>query len=157
MQNNKQHSYGFAFCWFCTSFYQAEPSSIFWLWYLNNYSGKTRMFDWFFPFSRLNNLKSDVGAYLADLNLVNSEDTGLVLSLPSDKIPNNLSLTLAGDSLAYTQTTVANLMLVGAGNKLIFFCFLVLNIFIFSPNYFFKSCNDHIKQNEFSKKKRFQS
>ena len=75
----------------------------------------------FSPFSRLNNLKSDVGAYLADLNLVNSEDTGLVLSLPSDKIPNNLSLTLAGDSLAYTQTTVANLMLVGAGNQVIFF------------------------------------
>ena len=81
-----------------------------------------------------------MGAYLADLNLVTSEDTGLVLSLPSNKIPNNLSLTLPGDSLAYTQTTVANLMLVGAGNKLIFCCFLALNIFIFLPNYFFKSC-----------------
>ena len=91
-----------------------------------------------------------MGAYLADLNLVTSEDTGLVLSLPSNKIPNNLSLTLPGDS----QTTVANLMLVGAGNKVVFFCFLVLNIFIFSPNYFFKSCNDHIKQNEFSKKEK---
>ena len=49
MQNNKQLSYGFAFCRFCTSFYQAEPSTIFWLWYLNIYSGKTRMFNWFSP------------------------------------------------------------------------------------------------------------
>lgn len=79
---------------------------------------------------RLNTLKSDVGTYLADLNLVTSEDTGLVLSLPSNKIPSNLSLTLAGDSLAYTQTTVANLMLVGAGDKLIS-VFFVPNILLY--------------------------
>ena len=81
-----------------------------------------------------------MGAYLADLNLVTSEDTGLVLSLPSNKIPNNLSLTLAGDSLAYTQTTVANLMLVGAGNKLSFFSkfFFILKkllLFVVIPPY----------------------
>ena len=81
-----------------------------------------------------------MGAYLADLNLVTSEDTGLVLSLPSNKIPNNLSLTLAGDSLAYTQTTVANLMLVGAGNKPCFFSkffyiFTKLLLFVVIPPY----------------------
>ena len=138
---------GFAFLFIKRNHQKAFYKLLFW---------HSTIFQLIFPL-RLNNLKSDVGAYLADLNLVTSEDTGLVLSLPSNKIPNNLSLTLPGDSLAYTQTTVANLMLVGAGNKILFFCFLVLNIFIFSPNYFFKSCNDHIKQNEFSKKKRFQS
>ena len=59
-----------------------------------------------------------MGAYLADLNLVNSEDTGLVLSLPNNKIPTNFNLTLPGDSLSYGQATVANLMLVGAGNDI---------------------------------------
>ena len=114
MQNNKQNSHSaMLFAGFAFLFYQAENilASIRLFW-----QNTKRSID--FSYSRLNNLQSDVSAYLADLNLVNSEDTGLVLSLPGqNKISNNLSVTLPGDSLAYTQTTVANLMLVGAGRK----------------------------------------
>ena len=58
----------------------------------------------------------DINDYFSRLSLVDLTDQGLLLSMPNKNILRNINLTAP-----YSQATVANLMLVGAGK--IVFCF----------------------------------
>ena len=64
----------------------------------------------------------DINDYFSRLSLVDLTDQGLLLSMPNKNILRNINLTAP-----YSQATVANLMLVGAG---MFLLYLVWNQFL---------------------------
>ena len=64
----------------------------------------------------------DINDYFSRLSLVDLTDQGLLLSMPNKNILRNINLTAP-----YSQATVANLMLVGAG---MFLLHLVWNQFL---------------------------
>ena len=76
----------------------------------------------------------DINDYFSRLSLVDLTDQGLLLSMPNKNILRNINLTAP-----YSQATVANLMLVGAGKIVVYFAsqtVLLLSIIL---------CNTHIK------------
>ena len=63
----------------------------------------------------LDNVKSDLSSYVQNINLVGTDNNGLLLALPDkSRIPASWNVTLVSND-QFNRATVANLMLIGAG------------------------------------------
>ena len=65
----------------------------------------------------LDNVKSDLSSYVQNINLVGTDNNGLLLALPDkSRIPASWNISLVSDD-QFNRATVANLMLIGAGKS----------------------------------------
>ena len=66
----------------------------------------------------LDNVKSDLSSYVQNINLVGTDNNGLLLALPDkSRLPASWNISLVSDE-QFNRATVANLMLIGAGEAL---------------------------------------
>ena len=65
----------------------------------------------------LDNVKSDLSSYVQNINLVGTDNNGLLLALPDKSgIPASWNISVVSNE-QFNRATVANLMLIGAGKS----------------------------------------
>ena len=66
----------------------------------------------------LSGVKSDLSSYIQNVNLVETNANGLLLALPDkSSLPASWNITLVGATNPFKRATIANLMLIGAGES----------------------------------------